>query len=118
MMDFVLSGSLLVVFSLFCYAVCFFRANNPPPSLIGHARQRRDLIGCGETRTARVQSVRALRTLRLENMRSELLFANPSLVQFMGCERTLRRTAVISPPLRHQSSRPGEQERDTNRPQT
>ena len=27
MMDCVLSGSLLVVFSLFCYAVCFFRAN-------------------------------------------------------------------------------------------
>jgi len=117
MMDFVLSGSLLVVFSLFCYALCFFEQITPPP-LIGHARQRRDLIGCGETRTARVQSVRALRTLPLETMRSELLFANPSLVQFMGCERTLRRTAVISPPLRHQSSRPGEQERDTNRPQT
>ena len=33
MMDCVLSGSLLVAFSLFCYAVCFFRANKLSLSL-------------------------------------------------------------------------------------
>ena len=33
MMDSVLSGSLLVVFSLFCYATCFFRANKLSLSL-------------------------------------------------------------------------------------
>ena len=33
MMDCVLSGSLLVVFSLFCYAMCVFRANKLSLSL-------------------------------------------------------------------------------------
>ena len=37
-MDCVLSGSLLVVFSLFCYAVCFFRANKLSLSLSLYSR--------------------------------------------------------------------------------
>ena len=39
MMDCVFSGSLLVVFSLFCYAVCFFeQINSLSPSMIAHSR--------------------------------------------------------------------------------
>jgi len=59
MMDCVLSGSLLVVFSLFCYAMCVFFEQINSLSL-SHARQRRDLIGCNETRAVGAQSVCAL----------------------------------------------------------
>jgi len=40
------------------------------------ARQRRDLIGCSETRTVGAQTVRALWTLPLEYTRSELEFSS------------------------------------------
>ena len=65
MMDCVLSGSLLVVFSLFCYAMCFFRANKLSLSL-SLTKRLRGLSTLTYKDTLQVLGLQSLESRRLQ----------------------------------------------------